>query len=147
MDAERRMPRHDRWDRAAASVGEVVTTYWSDSFSRFFGCLAPGSGSGTITFEGKLIPKGLIFFDPDPSKGTPGTQGFANIENGHYDTAVAGKGKGIRGGGPYHIRISGFDGKEGPEAPFGQFLFPEHQLTRELPAEDQTFDYDVKRKR
>jgi hypothetical protein len=102
--------------------------------------------SGTITFEGKPIPKGLIFFDPDPAKGTPGNQGFANIENGKYDTAVRGKGKGIRGGW-YQIRISGFDGKEGPEAPFGQFLFPEHQLSKELPAQTQSFDYDVKKKR
>jgi hypothetical protein len=102
--------------------------------------------SGTITFEGKPIPKGLIFFDPDPSAGTPGSQGFANIENGRFDTASPGKGKGIRGG-RYVIRISGFDGKEGPEAPFGQFLFPEHELKRELPPEKQTFDYDVKKKR
>jgi hypothetical protein len=100
--------------------------------------------SGTITFEGKPIPKGLIFFDPDSSKGTTGTQGFANIEAGRYDTAVAGKGKGIRGG-AYTIRISGFDGVVGPEAPFGKFLFPEHQLTKELPAQKQTFDYDVKK--
>jgi len=103
--------------------------------------------SGTITFEGNPIPKGLIFFDPDPSSGTPGTQGFANIENGRFDTALAGKGTGIRGGGSYIIRISGFDGHEKPEAPFGQFLFPEHELKKELPAEKQTFDYDVKKKR
>lgn len=99
--------------------------------------------AGTITFEGKPIPKGLIFFDPD--KGTPGTQGFANIENGKYDTAISGKGRGIRGG-AYNIRISGFDGKEGPEAPFGQYLFPEHQLSKELPAKNQTFDYNVKKR-
>ena len=102
--------------------------------------------SGTITFEGQPIPKGLIFFDPDPAKGTPGTQGFANIEDGRFDTAVPDKGRGIRGG-AYIIRISGFDGREAPEAPFGQPLFPEHELTREFPAQDQTFDYDVKRKR
>jgi hypothetical protein len=102
--------------------------------------------SGTITFEGEPIPKGLIFFDPDSTKGTAGTQGFANIENGKFDTAAAGKGKGIRGG-TYNIRISGFDGKEAPEAPFGKFLFPEEQLTKDLPKQNQTFDYDVKKKR
>lgn len=100
--------------------------------------------SGTITFDGKAIPKGVIHFDPD--KGTPGSQGFANIEDGKFDTAAPGAGKGIRGG-AYVIRIGGFDGKVGPEAPFGQFLFPEHELRKELPAKDQTFDYDVKRKR
>jgi hypothetical protein len=95
--------------------------------------------SGTITYEGKPIPKGLIFFDPDK-----GQQGFANIENGKFDTSVTGQGKGIRGG-KYTIRISGYDGVPGPEAPFGKALFPEHQLTKELPAEKQTFDYDVKK--
>ena len=117
-------------------------------------CLLAGCGggeklyrvSGTVTFEGRPIPKGLVFFDPDPSKGTPGTQGFANIEDGRFDTALPDKGRGIRGG-AYLIRINGFDGREAAEAPFGQALFPEHELTRDLPAEDQTFDYDVKRKR
>jgi len=102
--------------------------------------------SGTITFEGKPVPKGLIFFDPETAKGTPGTQGFANIEGGKFDTSISGKGKGIRGG-TYNIRISGFDGKEAAEAPFGQFLFPEVQFTKELPAQKQTFDYDVKKGR
>jgi hypothetical protein len=101
--------------------------------------------SGTVTFEGNPIPKGLIFFDPDPAKGTPGTQGFATIENGKFDTTLAGKGRGIRGG-SYLIRISGFDGREANEAPFGQPLFLEQELSRDLPAEDQTFEYDVKRR-
>jgi hypothetical protein len=98
--------------------------------------------SGTITYEGKPIPKGLIFFDPE--KGTPGTQGFANIENGKYDTSIAGKGKGIRGG-AYSVRIGGFDGVVAPEAPFGKTLFPEHELKKEFAAQKQTFDYDVKK--
>lgn len=101
--------------------------------------------SGTITYEGKAVAKGLIFFDP--VKGTPGTQGFANIENGKYDTGAAGQGKGIRGGGWYAIRINGFDGKVAGEAPFGQPLFPEHEFTHELPAGKQSFDYDVKKKK
>ena len=94
--------------------------------------------SGTVTHGGKLIPKGLIFFDPDGG----GPQGFANIENGKFDTAVAGQGRGICGG-KYTVRIGGFDGKAAPEAPFGQALFPEHTFSRDLPAQTQTLDYDV----
>lgn len=93
--------------------------------------------SGTVTFQGKPVAKGLIFFDPDAG----GPQGFANIENGKYDTA-GGKGKGIRGG-KYSVRINGFDGKEAPEAPFGAPLFPEHTFNKDLPAQTQTFDYEV----
>lgn len=98
--------------------------------------------SGTVTHNGKPIPKGLIFFDPDMSKGGVGTQGFANILNGKYDTAD--KGKGIRGG-AYIVRVSGFDGKEANDAPFGQSLFPEYTETRELPSTTSTLDIDVKK--
>ncbi|HZU35131.1 MAG TPA: hypothetical protein VFA18_04440 [Gemmataceae bacterium] len=96
--------------------------------------------SGTVTYEGKPIPKGLIFFDPDSTKGTIGTQGFANITEGKYDTAD--HGKGIRGG-SYVLRISGFDGKEANEAPFGQALFPEYQEKRDLPKENSKLDLQV----
>lgn len=94
--------------------------------------------SGTVTHQGKPVPKGLIYFDPDDG----GPQGFANIEDGKYDTAAPGKGKGIRGG-KYTVRINGFDGKVGPEAPFGAAIFLEQTFTKELPAQNQTFDYDV----
>ena len=47
--------------------------------------------SGVVTHAGKPIPKGLIFFDPKAD----GPQGFANIVDGKYDTAV--QGKGVRG--------------------------------------------------
>jgi hypothetical protein len=100
--------------------------------------------SGRITHAGKPIPKGLIFFDPDVSKGMRGTQGFANIQDGQFDTAN--HGKGIRGG-AYVIRVSGFDGKEANEAPFGQALFPEYQEKRDLPKAPSKLDLDIPAKR
>jgi len=99
--------------------------------------------SGTITYDGNPIPKGIIFFDP--AKGTPGTSGNANIENGKYNTGAAGQGKGVRGGGKYHVRILGYTGVPTPDYPFGKELFPEYTFTHELPAQAQTFDYDVKK--
>lgn len=92
--------------------------------------------SGNVTFAGKPIPKGLIFFDPQAE----GPQGFANIVDGKYDTTV--QGKGVRGG-KYDIRVNGFDGREANEAPFGQALFPEYTGAKELPKADSTFDLDV----
>ena len=92
--------------------------------------------SGTVTHNGKPIPKGLIFFDPQ----SDGPQGFANILNGKYDTSQ--QGKGIRGG-AYDVRVNGFDGKEANEAPFGQALFPEYRGTKELPKEDSTYDLEI----
>lgn len=96
--------------------------------------------SGTVTYNGKPIPKGLIFFDPDSTKGGSGSQGFANILNGQYTTAD--KGRGVRGG-AYNIRISGFDGKEANEAPFGQTLFPEYGVNKDLPKADSELNIDV----
>jgi hypothetical protein len=99
--------------------------------------------SGTATFDGKPIPKGVIFFDPDPTKGGAGGQGFANIWDGKYTTAE--KGRGVRGG-AYIIRLVGFDGKTGQEAPFGDFLFPEHQEAKELPKANSTLDFAINKK-
>jgi hypothetical protein len=96
--------------------------------------------SGAVTFDGKPVAKGLIFFDPKKD----GPQGFANILNGKYDTAD--HGKGIRGG-TYDVRVNGFDGKEANEAPFGQALFPEYTGTKDLPEQDSTYDLDVPKKR
>jgi len=97
--------------------------------------------SGSVTFNGKPIPKGLIFFDPQAE----GPQGFANIEDGKYDTSLPGKGRGVRGG-AYNIRVSGFTGIENNEAPFGDALFPEYSDTKDLPKADSMFDLDVPKK-
>lgn len=96
--------------------------------------------SGTVNYDGKPVPKGLIFFDPK----TDGPQGFANIVAGKYDTAA--QGKGIRGG-SYAIRVNGYDGKEANEAPFGQALFPEYTGAKDLPAEDSTYDLEIPKSR
>ena len=96
--------------------------------------------SGTVTYDGKPIPKGVISFVPQAD----GPQGFANIWDGKYDTAK--EGKGVRGG-SYDVRINGFDGKEANEAPFGQALFPEYNGAKELPSEDSTYDLDVPKRR
>jgi hypothetical protein len=99
--------------------------------------------SGTVTFEGKPIPKGLIFFDPDSTKGETGPQGFANIVDGKFSTTP--EGKGVRGG-SYVVRVNGYDGKEAAEAPFGQYLFPEHEEKRDLPKANSELTIDVKKK-
>jgi len=100
--------------------------------------------TGTVTHDGKPVAKGLIFFDPDAAKKTTGPQGFANIVDGKFTTAD--KGKGVRGG-AYTVRINGFDGKEAPEAPFGQPLFPEFTDSRELPKANTELNVDVKTKK
>lgn len=82
---------------------------------------------GMVTFKGKAIPKGEIYFDPDIS--IKGPQGRALISGGKFST------KDINSGivaGKYIIRIHGFDGKPKEEAPMGKAIFPAYELPMEL---------------
>ena len=57
------------------------------------GCGGDGSNrmSGKVTFNGKPVPAGKIYFTPDGSKGNSGPAGYAEIKDGEYDTST-GKG-------------------------------------------------------
>jgi len=96
--------------------------------------------SGSVTYDDKPLPAGQIFFDPDVSKGNDGPQGFAHIKAGEFDTAEGGRG--VRGG-PYVIRIQGFDGKPGNELPLGKPLFTNFRESRDLPKEKSEQNFDV----
>jgi hypothetical protein len=96
--------------------------------------------SGRATYQGRPIPAGVIFFDPDIRKGNDGPQGYAQIKNGHYDTAQTQTGT---VGGPHLVRIQGFDGKPGNELPMGAPMFREHQILADLPKRETTLDLDV----
>ena len=106
----------------------VMTTLWL----AILGCSAEVPTfpvEGMVTFKGKAIPKGEIYFDPDIS--IKGPQGRALISEGKFST------KDINSGivpGKYIIRIHGFDGKPREEAPMGKALFPTYELPMELVA-------------
>ena len=59
---------------------------------------------GTVEFDGKPVPAGTIYVDPDSAKGNKGPQGYATIVDGKFDTEKGGKG---HVGGPMKIRIVG----------------------------------------
>src|SRR5204862_378695 len=48
--------------------------------------------SGEVTFDGKPVPAGRIYFNPDFTKGNDGPQGYADIKDGKFDTRNKGKG-------------------------------------------------------
>jgi len=126
-----------------ANRRSLVIDAWSLVIAILLGCSNEEKlyrVSGAVTHGGKPVPKGVIHFDPQAG----GPAGFANIVEGNYDTAK--EGKGVRGG-SYDIRINAFDGKVGPEAPFGQALFPEYTGTKDLPPHDSTYDLDVPKSR
>lgn len=99
--------------------------------------------SGTVTFDGKPVPKGFITFEPDSKKGNSGPAGGAEIVNGSYKTP---SGKGVAGG-PYKVKIVGTDGapttESGEELPDGKPLFPAYYTDVEFSGEDTTKDFAV----
>lgn len=118
------------WVLPVGLIGLALALFW------FFGW--PGSNSsptlpnsvhlsGTVSFQGRPIPLGLIVFEPDASLGGGGAQGFASIQNGSFDTRKPG-GQAVAIG-PCMIRITGGDGV-GIDAftPFGNLMFEEYLL-------------------
>jgi hypothetical protein len=115
-----------------------------------FGCSDGGEGnrvSGNITFQGKPVPAGKIYFIPDSSKGNAGATGWADIKEGQYDTSADG-GSGAAAG-PVIIAIEGIDpsgppqGGEASEDITATVLFPRYELPADLPDGDSTKDIDV----
>jgi hypothetical protein len=103
--------------------------------------------AGTVTFQGRPVPAGKIYFTPDGAKGNAGPTGYADIRNGAYDTAAAG-GRGAPPG-PVVVAIEGTD----PAAPAGKpdragevvvkALFPPYETAADLSAGGPTKDFDV----
>ncbi len=102
--------------------------------------------SGTVTYQGKPVPKGFIRFVPDRSIGNRGSGGGAPIIDGQYATSEA---KGVVGG-PHLVTVTGTDGvpyaEYGEEIPDGRQLFPTYQLQFDFPKEDTDWDVDVPEK-
>lgn len=101
--------------------------------------------SGKVTFQGKPVPAGKVYFVPDGSKGNTGPTGFADIKNGEYDTDSGGQGAPP---GPVVIAVEGID-PSGPPANekssevTAKLLFARYELAAELPKGRSTKDIDV----
>jgi len=98
--------------------------------------------SGSVTYDGQPVPKGEIQFTPNSREGNPGPGTFLKIENGQYETAA---GKGVLGG-PYGVRIVGYDGKANSESDLGVSLFKPFSERVDLPKEDSTRDFEISKR-
>ena len=105
--------------------------------------------AGTVTHDGRPVPRGSVWFEPTVSVGTIAAAGFALIENGSYrtppDTSPA---KGL-----HKVRIIGRDGTAPTEKDrgemmpgqkfLGQPVFPEYSTTMELTGGNDRLDLVV----
>lgn len=95
--------------------------------------------NGTVTFDGKPVPVGRVFLEPDPEAGNRGPQAIAPIRNGGFATqprqgAVAGT---------VIIEVQGYDGVPSGSYPDGMPLFPPYRTKQELPKQSSTIAIDV----
>ena len=120
-------------------------------------CLLPWTGgcggdgisrhrvAGSVTFDGRPLPAGEIYFEPDAAQGNVGPTGYARIRDGRFDTAGDPPGQGAVGG-PQRIRIEGYEApapRAGEGEPAGVTLFREFRTTATLPARDSNQDFAV----
>jgi hypothetical protein len=111
------------------------------------GCGSGSTGnrlSGKVTFKGQPVPAGKVLITPDSSKGNSGAPGYANIQNGAYDTSAEG-GQGVVAGAVI-ISVEGIDPKPPPGASpdvTTTLLFSNYELPAELPDGDSVKDIDV----
>lgn len=133
------------WLLLTGLIGLAVALIWYFSFRNPTANPAPPNSvhlSGTVSFQGRPIPLGLIVFEPDSSLGGSGAQGFASIQNGTFDTSKSdGQAVAI---GPCMIRVTGGDG-EGIDAftPFGNMMFEEYQLKMAIEPENGPLKIEV----
>lgn len=99
--------------------------------------------SGTVTFNGRPVPAGKIYFNPDAGAGNDGPPAYAEIVNGAFDTSAS-KGRNAISG-PHQVVINGYEPASAPaDSEFGnaKALFGEYRTSVVLPeaVSQQTFN-------
>ncbi len=98
---------------------------------------------GSVTYAGKPLPRGVIRFEPDGSKGNAGPVGLAEIADGRYTTDQPGTKGSLRG--PIVAVITGYpvlDSTKELQLP----LFSEYRIEAVLEPKDGgpvKLDFDV----
>lgn len=96
--------------------------------------------TGTVTFDDKPVPKGLITFIPDSAKGNSGVSSIASIDNGAYQIKA---GRNGLVGGAYRIIVVGTDGVASEFQPEGEPLFKDYRTEHVFQVGDTTFDVKI----
>lgn len=94
---------------------------------------------GRVVYQGKPVPAGEVFFEPDAEAGNSGPAGIADIQDGKYRTRPE---WGVVGG-PHVIRVLGYESRVPVNAGLGEFgkpLFSEKRVKADLPKTSGEFE-------
>ncbi|MEX0642989.1 MAG: hypothetical protein WD468_09835 [Pirellulales bacterium] len=124
----------------------IAISIGSLTFLASSGC---GNGSsqrvavwGDVTWKGQPVPAGVIYFNPDKKKGNTGPQGFALIQDGHFDSRAEFS-KGCVTG-PLVALIQGCTGEgKSSNFPYGRPLLAPVELPLDVPAEGGQIDLTI----
>jgi hypothetical protein len=94
--------------------------------------------AGAVSYDGKPVPAGKVYFTPDASKQNSGPQSVGEIKDGRYDTRNGRAGS----GGPVLVHIEGFDGQRTAERPLGNAVFT-FETKADLPKENTSKDFNI----
>lgn len=94
--------------------------------------------AGEVTHNGSPVPAGYVLLKPDDTVGQDGTQAYAEIVDGRFDTADRDKGV---SGGKYVITVHGFTKQDGGSLP--RPLFEPHSEQIVITDRDAMVTVDV----
>jgi hypothetical protein len=98
--------------------------------------------SGTVTYRGQPVPKGVILIHPNRQQGNSGPFGIAIISNGKFDTKEL-KGRGAPPG-PVMFAVTGYDnGGTAEDFTDAPILFSSFKVDKEIGLEPNVVDIAV----
>jgi hypothetical protein len=135
MSAATSSPPRARWSCLAGAVLVALTGCGDDGMNRH-------RITGTVTYDGKPVESGAIFFEPTASVGMIAPTAYLRVENGKYDTGdkgpVAGKYRVVVGGMNQSKETVDSDGVTHTPR-----LFPDYKFEVDIPPPNDTLDVVV----
>jgi len=102
--------------------------------------------SGTVTFDGKPVEFGAIFFEPTMSAGPIAPTVYLPVRDGKYDARDKGPVKG-----KYNVTVGGMDQSRNTVDSDGitvtPQLFPDYKFEVDIPPPDNRLDIEVPKSR
>jgi hypothetical protein len=131
----RLLPRPDELSRIVSLALVALAGCGGESLDRY-------PLTGTVTYDGKPVESGVIFFEPKASAGKLAPTVYLSIEDGKLDAENEGPVKGT-----YHVIVRGYDKSKERVDDDGititPQLFPDYEFDVEIPPPDNVLNVEV----